>query len=93
MQNAFYQTVQSKYGVILDTRARWTKLDWEMFSASVASSETRDWFVSTIAQWINETTSWRPLTDLYDVDDGGFAKGIFFTARPVVGGAFSILAL
>lgn len=64
-----------------------------MFAAAVASKSTRDMFVSTIARWINETVSYRPLMDLYDVDTGDFAKGIFFTARPVVGGVFSILAL
>ena len=93
MQSAFYPTIERKYGVVLDTRASWTKLDWELFSAAVASRSTRDMFVRVVARWIGETKSHRPLTDLYDVDDGGFAHGITFTARPVVGGVFSILAL
>lgn len=93
MQSDFYPTVMERYGVILDSRAGWTKLDWEMFSAAVASDSTRDLFVKTIADWINETSAHRALTDLYDVRGGGYPDNIFFVARPVVGGVFAPMSL
>jgi len=36
----------------------------------------------------------RPFTDLYETEgDGGFPNGVYFMARPVVGGHFAFLAL
>ncbi|KND88319.1 hypothetical protein TOPH_06998 [Tolypocladium ophioglossoides CBS 100239] len=93
MQSDFYQSIQNEYGVILDTRGTLTKLDWEMFAAAVAKPETRNMFISKIASWIGRTTTWRAYTDLYDTKTGGYANGIEFTARPVLGGVFSLLAL
>lgn len=92
-QSAFYAIIQSEYGAALDTRNSWTKVDWELFVAAVSSTETRDAFISTVARWINATSSWRALTDLLDTQTGGYPGGLQFTARPVVGGTFSILAL
>ncbi|KAK2603729.1 hypothetical protein QQS21_004105 [Conoideocrella luteorostrata] len=93
MQSNFYLEIQSHYGVVLDTRSHWTKVDWELYVAAVAKPETRRMFISKIARWLNETPTWRAFTDLYDVDTGGYAGSIQFTARPVVGGTFSLLAL
>lgn len=93
MQSDFYLSVQKEYGVVLDTRGTLTKLDWEMFAAAVAKPETRKMFISKIASWIGRTTTWRAYTDLYDVNDSGYPRGIEFTARPVLGGVFSLLAL
>jgi hypothetical protein len=93
MQSDFYLKTQKKYGVILDTRNVWTKVDWELFAAAVAKPETKAMFISKIAKWVNETPTWRAFTDLYDVNTGGYPSGIQFTARPVVGGLFSLLAL
>ncbi|KAF7557472.1 hypothetical protein G7Z17_g746 [Cylindrodendrum hubeiense] len=93
MQSDFYLTIQTKYGVVLDTRGTLTKLDWELFAAAVAKAETQSMFIRTIAKWINETTTWRAFTDLYDAVTGGYPRGIQFAARPVQGGVFSLLAL
>ncbi|KAG6182265.1 hypothetical protein E4U36_003461 [Claviceps purpurea] len=93
MQSNFYLKNQKKYGVILDTRNVWTKTDWEMFAAAVAKPDTKRMFISKIARWINETPTWRAMTDLYDVNTGGYPGGLQFTARPVMGGLFSLLAL
>ncbi|KAG6011363.1 hypothetical protein E4U54_008121 [Claviceps lovelessii] len=93
MQSDFYLKSQKKYGVILDTRNVWTKIDWELFAAAVAKPETKRMFISKIARWINETPTWRALTDLYDVNTGGYPGGLQFTARPVMGGLFSLLVL
>ncbi|KAL5092772.1 hypothetical protein Trisim1_000509 [Trichoderma cf. simile WF8] len=92
MQSDFYQTKANKYGVILDTRGTLTKTDWEMFAAAVAGPKTKAMFISLIAKWINETPTWRAFTDLYDTNTGGY-PGNQFTARPVVGGVFAVLAL
>jgi len=93
MQSAFYPTIALDYGVPLDTRHTWTKSDWEMFAAAVASNGTRDMFISKLANWINTTTSNRAMTDLYDAGHGGFPDGPTFVARPVQGGLFALLAL
>lgn len=94
MQSAFYPTVQENYGVPLDTRNRYyTKSDWELFCASIASEETRDMFISDLAKWVNETPTSKPFTDLYQTNDGSFPPGIEFKARPVMGGLFSLLLL
>ncbi|PHH67709.1 hypothetical protein CDD80_590 [Ophiocordyceps camponoti-rufipedis] len=94
MQSDFYLSVQKRFGVILDTRGTLTKLDWEMFSAAVAKEPTRNMFINKIADWINQTPTWRAFTDLYDTGSGGYpSAGLQFTARPVQGGVFSLLAL
>ncbi len=70
MQSAFYPTINGKYGVPLDTRHNYTKNDWEMFCAAVASPSTRDMFISDIATWIGQTPTNRGFPDLYDVNTG-----------------------
>ncbi|KAI1875575.1 uncharacterized protein JN550_001861 [Neoarthrinium moseri] len=92
MQSTFYPTVALEYGVPLDTRHTQTKSDWEMFAAAIASADTRDIFIQKLANWINVTPTNRPLTDLYDAASGDY-PGLQFTARPVVGGHFALLAL
>lgn len=93
MQSNFYPTVANKYGVPLDTRHGYTKNDWEMFCAAIAAPDTRALFISDIADFINQTPSNGPVTDLYETDTADYANGIRFMARPVVGGWFSLLAL
>ncbi|EUC29373.1 hypothetical protein COCCADRAFT_106682 [Bipolaris zeicola 26-R-13] len=94
IQSAFYPTVKEKYGVPLDTRNRYyTKSDWEVFCAAIASDETRDMFLHDLATWVNETPTSRPFTDLYQTNDGTFPPGIEFKARPVMGGMFALLLL
>ncbi|KOS22950.1 hypothetical protein ESCO_003469 [Escovopsis weberi] len=91
-QSDFYFSKQSTYGVILDTRSTQTKLDWEFWVAATSKPDTKSMLISKIARWINTTTTWRALTDLYDATTGGY-PGNQFTARPVVGGVFALLAL
>ncbi|KAF2734124.1 glutaminase GtaA [Polyplosphaeria fusca] len=92
-QSNFYPTIKGKYGVPLDTRNPYTKADWEMFVAAIASEDTRNLFISDLAKWVNETPTSRPFTDIYDVETGDFGGGIGFMARPVIGGVFALLAL
>lgn len=93
-QSAFYPSVKDAYGVPLDTRNRyWTKSDWEIFCAAIASTETRDMFINDLAKWVNETPTSSPFTDLYMTGDGTHVPGIEFKARPVMGGMFALLVL
>jgi len=94
IQSAFYPTIKERYGVPLDTRnPYYTKSDWEVFCAAVASKETRDMFIGDLAKWVNETPNSHPFTDLYQTNDGTQPGGIDFKARPVMGGLFALLLL
>ena len=70
MQSAFYPTVNDEYGVPLDTRHNYTKSDWQMFTAAIASTGTQQMFISDLAKFIAETPTNMPLTDLYDAQTG-----------------------
>jgi hypothetical protein len=94
IQSQFYPTIKEKYGVPLDTRnPHWTKSDWQIFCAAVASTETKAMFIDSIAAWVNETSSKNPMSDLFNTNDGEQVKGIDFKARPVMGGMFALLLL
>ncbi len=82
----FYQTKLNRYGLPLDSRADYTKLDWSMWTATLADSPAGfNAIVDPMYLWANETTSRVPLTDWYDTKTG---KQIAFQARSVVGGLF-----
>ncbi|KAK0651860.1 hypothetical protein B0T16DRAFT_404850 [Cercophora newfieldiana] len=93
MQSDWYSAVLQRYGLPLDSRHLYTKSDWEFFAAAVTSKKTRTEILGSIATWVNETSTDRPLTDLYDTEGTGGFPGIYFMARPVVGGHFAFLAL
>ena len=83
---AHYKTKQNQYGLPLDNRADYTKLDWLFWTATLAESDTD--FRALIAptwKWAQETPSRVPMTDWYMTTDGK-QKG--FQARSVVGGLF-----
>ncbi|KAG9246259.1 hypothetical protein BJ878DRAFT_497821 [Calycina marina] len=93
IQSDWYHNVRQRYGLPLDSRDLQTKSDWEFFAVAVASKSVREEIVDSIALWVNETSTDKPLTDLYMTEGtGGFAKAEF-KARPVVGGHFAFLAL
>ena len=95
----FYKLRQETYGLPLDNRMNFAKIDWSLWVASFAGSkEEFSEFVIPIDRWLRETPTRVPVTDLYWTDDGrqvgwdktrvgqGTAKG--FQARSVVGGIF-----
>lgn len=93
MQSDWYFAVRQKYGLPLDSRHFYTKTDWEFFSMAVAAPRVRADILQSVAKWVNETSTDRPLTDLHDTEgDGGFPGPNFF-ARPVIGGHFAFLTL
>ena len=88
---AWYLKHLNKYGLPLDNRADYTKLDWTVWTACLASKkEDFDAIMAPVYTWVNETPDRIPLTDWYDTKS---AKCIGFRARTVVGGVFMPLLL
>ena len=82
----FYKTRQNRYGLPLDSRASYTKLDWIAWTATLTGDmEDFTTFILPVYRWANETSSRVPLTDWYDTIDGR-QRG--FQARSVVGGLY-----
>ena len=83
---AYYKTKLNRFGLPLDVRKSYTKLDWEIWTATMAESpEQFKMFMAPIITWVNETPTRVPLTDWYDTVDG---KQVGFQARSVVGGVY-----
>jgi hypothetical protein len=88
---AFYLQHLNQFGLPLDNRADYTKLDWQLWTATLADSPQSggpDAFAALMApigRWINEGPSRVPLTDWYDTKTG---KQMAFQARSVVGGVY-----
>lgn len=81
-----YMKKLNRYGLPLDSRADYTKLDWSVWTATLASSpEQFNAMIDPIYRWMNETPTRVPLTDWYDTKNG---KQVGFQARSVVGGVF-----
>ncbi|KIX06470.1 uncharacterized protein Z518_04446 [Rhinocladiella mackenziei CBS 650.93] len=93
MQSDWYYAVRQKYGVPLDSRHLYTKTDWEFFAMAVAAPKVRAEILQSVAKWVNETITDRPLTDLHMTEGGGGFPGPNFFARPVIGGHFAFLTL
>jgi len=83
---AFYLHHLNRFGLPLDHRADYTKLDWEIWTATLADNpDDFNRFLVPIGRWINESPTRVPLTDWYDTKTGE-QQG--FQARSVVGGVF-----
>jgi hypothetical protein len=83
---AYYRRKLNAYGLPLDNRREYTKLDWQIWTATLTGR--RDDFealMSPIYDWMNTTPSRVPLTDWYDTKTGRMEA---FQARSVVGGVF-----
>ena len=85
-ETAYYLKHLNRYGLPLDGRADYTKLDWSVWTATLASDPKQfDAILDPVYLWLNETPSRVPLTDWYDTKN---AKQIGFQARSVVGGVY-----
>ncbi len=82
----FYKRTQNKYGLPLDNRRGYTKLDWTLWTATLTQDRADfEAIFEPVYRFLNETPDRSPLTDWYET---GNARKVGFTARPVVGGVF-----
>ena len=81
---AFYKKTRKKYGLPLDNRQTYTKIDWTLWSACL-TGDRRDFdaLVAPVYDFLNATPDRVPMTDWYQTSN---ARRVGFTARPVVGG-------
>jgi hypothetical protein len=83
---AFYRKVQLPFGLPLDNRREYTKLDWLLWTATLAATrEDFDRLAGPVYDFLNRTPDRVPMTDWYSTGD---ARKVGFQARPVVGGVF-----
>ena len=82
----FYKAHLNEFGLPLDNRSAYTKLDWEVWTATLADNpEDFNALIAPLTRFINESPSRVPLTDWYWTTD---AKQVGFQARSVVGGVY-----
>ncbi|MDQ3815572.1 MAG: DUF4965 domain-containing protein, partial [Armatimonadota bacterium] len=85
-ETAFYRQKLNRYGLPLDNRKDYTKLDWITWTATLAPSRAD--FEAIIApsyDFLQESPSRVPMTDWYGTING---RQVGFQARSVVGGVF-----
>ncbi|MDR3724813.1 MAG: DUF4965 domain-containing protein [Terracidiphilus sp.] len=82
----FYLNHLEQFGLPLDSRRNYTKLDWEIWTATLAANpEDFQKLLKPIGRWIDQGPTRVPLTDWYDTKDG---RQQGFQARSVVGGVY-----
>jgi len=82
----YYPSVTNEFGLPLDNRSDYTKLDWEVWTATLADSrEGFDAVMEPVYRFVDHTEPRVPMTDWYFTSD---AKRRGFTGRSVVGGVF-----
>lgn len=83
---AYYRRIQNKFGLGLDNREGYTKLDWIVWTATLTENQNDfDALLDPVIDFVNQSPDRSPLTDWYQA---GNARKVGFTARPVVGGVF-----
>ena len=83
---AFYRTKLNRYGLPLDNRKDYTKLDWTIWTAMLTGDRADfDALVAPVFDFLNEVPQRNPMTDWYETK---VAKQVGFQARSVVGGVF-----
>ena len=83
---AFYRKRLNRYGLPLDGRKFYAKLDWSLWTATLADSpEDFAALSDPVYDFLQESPSRVPMTDLYWTKEG---TEVGMQARPVVGGVF-----
>lgn len=86
---AFYRGQFNRYGLPLDSRKAYTKLDWLVWSACLTGrQEDFDAMLAPLAGWLDDSPERVPLSDWFETDSGVQAPGGGFLARSVVGGIY-----
>jgi len=82
----YYLKTQNPFGLPLDIRKPYTKLDWTLWTATLTQDRKDfDAILAPVDRFIRETPDRSPLTDWYWTNN---AKKRGFTGRPVIGGIF-----
>ncbi|MDP4197346.1 MAG: DUF4965 domain-containing protein, partial [Bacteroidota bacterium] len=83
----YYKTKMNDFGLPLDNRATYTKLDWSVWTATLADNKADfETIFSKTYGFLSKTQPRVPMTDWYSTTD---ANKIGFQARSVVGGVFT----
>ena len=83
---AFYRKHINRFGLPLDNRKEYTKLDWSIWTATLTGSpEDFRALADPVYDFLQESPSRVPMTDWYMTTTG---KAVGFQARSVVGGVF-----
>ena len=83
---AYYKTKLNRYGLPLDSRETYTKLDWTLWSAALTNRKADvEALAAPIYDFANESPSRDPLTDWYRTIEG---TRVNFKARSAIGGVF-----
>lgn len=82
----WYRTHLNTYGLPLDSRRTYTKLDWSTWSATLTNNRADfDAIMGPVYDFVGATPDRVPLTDWYETTN---AHKVGFQARSVVGGEF-----
>jgi hypothetical protein len=83
---AYYKKIQNQYGLPLDNRETYTKLDWITWTATLTQNRADfETLIAPVISFLNATPDRSPMTDWYQTQT---ARKVGFTGRPVVGGVF-----
>ncbi|MHC5543018.1 glutaminase domain-containing protein, partial [Singulisphaera rosea] len=82
----FYLKNQDRYGLPLDNRQPYAKLDWTVWTATMADTRAEfEAIVGPLYDFLNDSPDRVPMSDWYWTKD---SKHVGFQARSVVGGVF-----
>jgi hypothetical protein len=85
-ETKYYLTKMNKFGLPLDNRKEYTKLDWTVWTATLANNNSDfEKIIAPIVDFLNTTPDRVPMNDWYWTNN---AHKVGFQARSVVGGVF-----